>query len=163
MYKVLLYILAGNTLFQLIASFNGWMVTVDGHNNYSHGPLFPVYLGVCLAIYILIILQFKTYGRSYKRQNRISLYAVMLLVIAGITMQELHSGIRTAYLGMTVGAALMFIHYTEFSQLSADSQIAKQQQELQTDPLTGLFNRYAYSQTLKDYASSGSLPEDLTA
>ena len=160
--KAMMGILAANIIFQFFAAFSGGMLVVDEQNHYSHGPLFPVYLCVCLAIYLLIILQFKIYGKSYKRQNRISLYAVMLLVMAGIAMQEFLPGIRTAYLGMTIGAALMFIHYTEFAQLSADSHIARQQQELQTDPLTRLRNRYAYYQALKDYADSESLPEDFT-
>ena len=108
--KVMMLILGGNAILQVISAFPGWMVVIDEQHYYSHGPLFPVYLGVCLAIYMLIILQFLIYGRSFRRQNRTSLYAVMLLVIAGISLQELRSDIRTAYLGMTAGAALMFIH-----------------------------------------------------
>ena len=161
--KIMMWVLGLNAALQVISAFTGWMITIDAQNHYSHGPLFPVYLGVCLAIYLLIILEFLIYGKSYKRQNRTSLYAVMLLVIAGIGMQELLTGIRTAYLGMTIGAALMFIHYTEFSQLEADSNFAMQQHELLTDPLTGLYNRYAYSQALKDYSDPGNLPEGFTA
>ena len=161
--KAMLWILGANVLLQLVSVFFGWMIVIDEQNRYSHGPLFPVYLGVCLVIYALLILQFTIYGQSYKRQNRASLYAVMLLVIVGIGMQELLTGIRTAYLGMTIGAALMFIHYTEFAQLTADSNLARQQQELNTDSLTGLFNRYAYSQALNDYAASETLPERFAA
>ena len=161
--KVMMLILGGNAILQVISAFPGWMVVIDEQHYYSHGPLFPVYLGVCLAIYMLIILQFLIYGRSFRRQNRTSLYAVMLLVIAGISLQELRSDIRTAYLGMTAGAALMLIHYTEFSQLTADSNFDRQQRELLTDPLTGLQNRYSYSQALNDYSASKVLPEDFAA
>jgi diguanylate cyclase (GGDEF)-like protein len=161
--KAMLWILGVNAVLQVVSAAFGWMVVIDGQNRYTHGPLFPVYLCVCFAIYLLLFLQFTIYGQSYQRQNRTSLYAVMLLVMAGIGMQELLPDIRTAYLGMTIGAALMFIHYTEFSQLTADSHIARQEQELQTDPLTGLLNRYAYSQALRDYASSDSLPEVFAA
>ena len=158
--KAMIWILAVNAAAQLVSVPFGWMTAIDAQHHYSHGPLFPAYLGVCLAIYALIILQFSIYGRSYERKNRSSLYAVMLLVIAGIAMQELFDDIRTAYLGMTIGAALMFIHYTEFSQQSADIRISRQEAELQTDPLTGLRNRYAYSRALKDYADAGVLPAD---
>ena len=161
--KIMMWVLGLNAALQVISAFTGWMITIDAQNHYSHGPLFPIYLGVCLAIYLLIILEFLIYGKSYKRQNRTSLYAVMLLVITGIGMQELLTGIRTAYLGMTIGAALMFIHYTEFSQLEADSNFAMQQHELLTDPLTGLYNRYAYSQALTDYSDPGNLPEGFAA
>ena len=161
--KAMMWVLGANAVFQVVSAIGGWMILIDEGHHYSHGPLFPVYLGVCLVIYALIFLQFKIYGSTFKRQNRTSLYAVMLLVMAGIAMQELIAGLRTAYLGMTIGAALMFIHYTEFSQLSADSHIAMQQHELQTDPLTGVLNRWAYSHTLVKYADSGALPEDFAA
>ena len=161
--KAMIAILGANAVLQAAAAPFGWMFVIDGQNRYTHGPLFPVYLGVCLVIYVMIILQFTIYGRSFRRQNRSSLYAVMLLVIVGIGMQELLPDIRTAYLGMTIGTALMFIHYTEFAQMSADSHIAEQQRELRTDPLTGLLNRYAYSHALKHYASHGSLPENFAA
>lgn len=162
--KAMIIILVLNAVFQVFTAVFGGMIVIDDHHRYSHGPLFPVYLGVCFTIYTFIILQFRIFGRSYQRQNRASLYAVMLLVIVGIVMQELaDSSIRTAYLGMTSGAALMFIHTSEFSQLSAESHIARQEHELQTDSLTGLQNRYAFSHALNRYASADSLPEGFAA
>ena len=158
--KIMMGILAANIVAQLIAVFTDWMISIDAANHYTHGPMFPLYICMCLAVNLLIILQFIVYGRSFKQQNQGSLYAVMLIVIAGIGMQELLHDIRTAYLGMTIGAALMFIHYNEFSQMLIDTHIAQQQKQLQTDDLTGLLNRYSYSRALNEYADAGALPED---
>ena len=158
--KIMIGILAANIVAQLIAVFTDWMIVIDAMNHYTHGPMFPLYICMCLAVNLLIILQFIVYGRSFKQQNQGSLYAVMLIVIAGIAMQELLPDIRTAYLGMTIGAALMFIHYNEFSQMLVDTHIAQQQKQLQTDDLTGLLNRYSYSLALNNYADAGALPED---
>ena len=123
-------ILIANAVLQLVSVPGEWMLVIDAQNHYSHGPLFPVYLGMCLLIIILIIAQFVLYGRTFKRQNRVSLYAIMFLVVAAIAIQELPSGFRTAYVGMTVGAALMFIHYTEYSQQAADETLAEQRIQL---------------------------------
>jgi diguanylate cyclase (GGDEF)-like protein len=161
--KIMMGILAANIVAQLIAVFTDWMISIDAANHYTHGPMFPLYICMCLAVYLLIILQFTVYGRSFKEQNQGSLYAVMLIVMAGIGMQELLPNIRTAYLGMTIGAALMFIHYNEFSQMLIDTHIAQQQKQLQTDDLTGLMNRYSYSLALNGYAEASSLPEDFAA
>ena len=161
--KVMIALLGINAVFQLVALAGGWMITIDAQNHYVHGPLYPTYMALCLVIYALIILQFTLYGQSYKKQNRASLYATMLVVITAIGLQEFLPGVRTAYLGMTIGTALMFIHYSEFSQLATDDTIAQQQLVMQTDPLTGLLNRYAYSQMLKMDAASGPLPEDYGA
>ena len=161
--KAMVSILALNTVLQLIALTRNWMITIDAQNRYVHGPLYPVYILLCLAIFAMMILQFALYGRSHRQQNRTALYAVMLVVLVAVALQELLPDVRTAYLGMTIGAALMFIHYAEFAQVDSDDTIAQQALQMQLDPLTGLLNRYAYSQSLKIYAESERLPEDYGA
>lgn len=162
--NAMLSILAFNALFQVVCLFTGWMVVVDEAHRYSHGPLYGLYLGVCFAIIGLVIVEFILYGRSFRRQNRRSLYAVILLVVTGIVMQEiLPSGNRVSYIALTLGAVLMFIHYSEFSQLVMDDTVSEQQLQIDTDSLTGLFSRHAYSRTLKKLDKAGALPEDLAA
>lgn len=93
-----------------------------------------------------------------------SLYAIMLLVAAGFLIQEVFPGAyRTAYIAMTLGAALLYIHYTEFAQAMADEYILQQQLQLNTDALTGLYSRNAYSRTLKSLDSAKKLPEAFAA
>ncbi len=162
--KALMAILGVNTVFQLVSLFTGWMVVIDGENHYTHGPLYGVYMLVCLTIIVIVVVQFILYGRSYRRQNRWSLYAIIAIVVIGIAIQEgLPRGHRVSYIAMTIGAALMFIHYTEFSQLATDDFVSEQRLALDTDPLTGLRSRYAYSRALKRYDADGALPEDLAA
>ena len=128
--KALNGVLMVNAAVQLISIPGQWMIVIDEHNRYIHGPLFPGYLCVCLAVILLIVIQFVIYGRTFKRQNRVSLYSAMLLVVAGVAMQELLVDVRTDYLGMTLGAALMFIHFTEYSQIAADDKMAEQRVQL---------------------------------
>ena len=120
-------ILAVNTAFQLAAVFAGWMITVDEQHFYSHGPLYEIYVALYLLLIVLVVLEFVTYGRSFRRQNKVSLYSTLLLIVAGIMVQELTGGtFRTAYLTLAIGMALMFIHNTEFMQLTADESLREQ-------------------------------------
>ena len=120
-------ILAVNTAFQLAAVFSGWMITVDERHFYSHGPLYEIYIALYLLLIVLVVLEFVTYGRSFRRQNKVSLYSTLLLIVAGIMVQELTGGtFRTAYLTLAIGMALMFIHNTEFMQLTADESLREQ-------------------------------------
>ena len=128
--KVMVIILAVNAFAQLLSIPFGWMITVDASNHYSHGPLYPAYLAVCFGTILFIIGQFILYGRLFKRQNRASLYTIMFLVIVAIILQEIPNGSRTIYIGMTFGAVLMFIHYTEYSQLKADQTMDEQRIKL---------------------------------
>ena len=124
--KLIVIVLALNTVFQLLSIPGGWMVSVDNPNHYTHGPLFPVYLGVNLLMVAGIIAQFIIYGRTFKNRNRGSLFAAAVVVLAGIAIQELVTDCRIVYLGMTLSDALMFIHYSEFSQLAADERLMEQ-------------------------------------
>ena len=162
--KVLVGLLAFNTLMQLVAVFGGWMVTIDSQNHYTHGPLYGLYMGIYLSIILIILGQFIIYGRSFRRQNRLSLYATMLLVITGIMEQELlGKSVRTSYTALTIGALLLFIHYSEFASLEMDDNLKLQQRLIDTDALTGVLSRSAYSRALEAYDKAGSLPKDLAA
>ena len=162
--NVLLGLLIANTLFQLVSLFNGWMITVDSQNHYVHGPLYCAYMGVSMLIIIIMVIEFVIYGQAFRRQNRLSLYAIMLFVIIGVTMQEvLPTGPRVIYMTLTMGAALLFIHYSEFASQEMEDHLSAQQIQIDTDVLTGMLSRRAYSQALKAYESVEQLPADLVA
>lgn len=159
---IIICLLAFNTILQMFSTLGGWMVRVDENNQYHHGPLFPLYLGLCLIIVGVVLLQFVLYGRSFRQQNRPSLFAIVVLIIAGILMQELSGGeIRTAYISLTLGAALIFIHYVEFGAQVMDDNLRLQQHQLETDELTGVYSRHAYNLALKKLDESEVLPADL--
>ena len=161
--RILAFLLVLNTVFQIISLFTGWMVTVDDNHYYQHGPMYSWYVGVYVLIIIIIMIQFILYGKKFRRQNKFSLYAIALLVVVGILIQELlGSEFRTAYIALTLGAILMFIHTSEFSQLASDDFIQEQQVAITTDALTGVFSRYAYSKTLEELDDQG-VPEDFVA
>jgi diguanylate cyclase (GGDEF)-like protein len=162
--RILQYILGFNALFQIVACLSGWMIKIDEHNRYSHGPLYVVYVLVYLSVIAIIIVEFAFYGKSFRKQNRISLYAIMVLIVAGIAAQELFgSEYRTAYVALSLGVILLFIHYSEFYQMASDDKLRKQEILISTDSLTGMLNRYAYAKTLEKYDGLQRLPESFCA
>lgn len=159
-HKLIIFMIALNTVFQFISIFTGWVFYVDETNHYSHGRFYFIYVFFYLSIIILSVVQFAIYGNRFRRRNVFSLYCIVLFIIIGIAMQELIGGeVRTAYISLTIGFALLFIHYSEFSQLAADDKIHEQMIQITVDPLTGISNRYAYAQALKDIAK-GELAEN---
>lgn len=151
-----------NAVIQVISMFTGWMVVVNESVGYSHGMLYPLYAAIYVLILVCVIVQFRIYGMSFHRENRLSLYTSASLVVIGILMQELlGSEIRTAYIGLTLGAALLYIHSTEFSQQRADDKLRKQQRQITTDALTGTRSRHAYARVLDAFSQEDSLPSNL--
>ena len=142
--NIIKVVLVINTLFQIISVFTGWMLTIDGNHFYSHGPMYPCYMVIYSIVIVFIAVDFITYGTKFPKQNRVSLYAILSLVFICIMIQELlGSEYRIAYLGLTLGMIMMFIHITEFSQLKTDERIKEQMVAITTDTLTGVSSRYA--------------------
>ena len=138
------------------------MIVIDDQNHYTHGPLYALYLFISITVVILILIQFLIYSRAFRRQNRLSLYATIGMILIGIGMQEiLGEGIRTEYLALTFSIALLHIHTMEFSNQTDEEQMRMQEILISTDAMTGLSSRHAYSKTLNDY--SADLPADLAA
>ena len=160
--KLLFCVLICNTIFQLISAFNGWMIEIDLEHHYSHGKLYIIYIILYMLLILLVIADFIVYGKRFRRQNLKSLIATVSLVIIGVLMQEIiGGGIRTAYLALTLGVSMLFIHYVEFSQLDADDKLKKQKILITTDVLTGVNSRYSYVSTLNKLNTAESLPKNL--
>ena len=160
--KILNVVILFNTLIQLVSFFTGWMTIVDEKHYYHHGPLYNIYIGEYVIVLLLVIILFLNYGKNFRKQNRLSIYLVMVFMLVGIIMQEgLGKDVRTAYLAMTIGATLMFIHSTEYSQQKKDDELLEQRIQIKTDALTGLLSRYAYNNALDIYTTD--MPESLVA
>lgn len=160
--KIINYIVGINAVFQIISCFTGWMTVVGDNNRYMHGPYYMLYLVLCLLMIIIIIVQTHIYSRSFKKRNRISMYAIMVLIMSGLLMQELlPRGYRTVYIALIYGVTLWYIHYEEYSALALDDKVLSQKIKLDTDALTGVKSRYAYSHMLKKMDAEGAPPEDL--
>lgn len=152
-------IFIGNVVIQIISAFNGWMVVIDDQNHYVHGRLYPVYMLLYSMVIIILMHRMLSYGKTFRKQNRKSLYAIIILVFIGIGMQELlGNDCRVAYLAATFGSTFLYIHYSEFSQLRLDEKITEQQVKLSNDPLIGVGSRFAYMDAVK--VCSNSLPAD---
>ena len=160
--KIIFGILGVNLIFQIVSVFTGLMLVVDADHFYHHGPAYIAYIIIYSLIIIFVIIEFAMYGAKFKKQNRVSLYALLVFVAVGILLQEIFgSEIRTAYISLAIGLSLMFIHYSEFSQLEADNRIREQMKQISLDPLTGISNRHAYIEHLQRLIDAETLPDDL--
>lgn len=160
--KIIFVILGINVIFQIVSVFTGLMLVVDENHIYHHGPAYIAYIIIYSLIIVFVIIEFAMYGAKFKKQNRVSLYALLVFVAVGILLQEIFgSEIRTAYVSLAIGLSLMFIHYSEFSQLEADNRIREQMKQISLDPLTGISNRHAYIEHLQRLVDAETLPDDL--
>ena len=158
--RAIQWLFLGNAVVQVVSAFFGLMIVIDEHHSYSHGELYPVYMGFCSLILLIFAVKMIVYGKSFRRQNRISFYATIFLIIFGIAIQEILGGeFRVCYLAIAFGQTFLFIHYSEFSQIQMDDKNSDQQVKLLNDALTGVLSRFAYIDAINAYTAS--VPENL--
>ena len=159
--KLLVLTLTVNTLYQVVSLFTGWMITIDDGKHYVHGPGYFVYVLLYLIVVALVAVEFAVYGKKFRKQNVVSLYAIVIFVVIGVAMQELLGGeVRTVYVSLAIGLAMLFIHNSEYEQLESDDQIQEQVVRISIDPLTNVSSRHAYTEKIQALSEKPALPED---
>lgn len=154
------WLFVANGIFQIVSAFTGWMIIVDDQNHYTHGKAYFVYMIIYIIVLIYLAIALVLYGKSFKKQNRLSLYATVCLAFIGILLQEiLGSNIRVAYLALAFCSSYLFIHYSEFAQMELDDTIEEQQVKISIDALTGVYSRFAYNEATK--LLENNIPSDL--
>ena len=156
--KMLYVLLAANILLQIISAFTGWTYYVDADNYYYHGSYYLIYIIIYIISFLSAVVQFIIYGQKFSRQNRMSLYTIVLVLITGISIQELLE-VRTIILTEVLVCILMFIHYSEYTQMQNDENMSVWEKMINTDTLTGLQNRHAYSMALDYYTKQRNLDQ----
>lgn len=146
---------------QFIGMFTGWFAAIDENNIYSEGPLYFIYMFICITTVLLITGALYDYGAKYKKRNVRSLYMCTILTLAGIFMQEVTAeAVRTSNLAIAFATMIIFIHYNEYNQLAEDAIRSRLDEEVHEDILTGIYNRHAYEEVLSRYETA-PLPGDL--
>lgn len=153
--RIILAVLLLNLVLQVAGLFTDLMIVFDASHSYTKGKLYIAYMAIYIIIVILVIIEFALYGKRYRKHNLVSLFSILVLVVGGIALQEAFNDpdnnnvVRTAYIAIVIGLALLFIHHNEFAQQEADEQIQEQMIQITIDPLTGILNRYAYEEALR--------------
>ena len=159
MSKLLIVVMIANAVLQGLSFFTGWTYYVDAQNYYQHGSLYILYASMYIGIMVFVAWQFLLYSLRFKSSNRLSLYLIVLFLIAGIAVQEIY-GAQIVYAALAMGSILLFIHNNEYNQQVSDIKISEQQSLLETDALTGMKSRYAYNEALNAMSEPESVPND---
>lgn len=148
-YLVLMII---NIIIEVISIFTGWTFYVDADNYYHHGPLQWLYLIVCFVAYAMVFYEFIKYGRKFGKKASFALFTIAALVIFGILLQEVLEGeIRSAFMAQAFSAILIFVHYNEFEFIKGSEKLKKQNELVEMDALTGIYNRMGFDKAKEEY------------
>ncbi|MDF2511599.1 MAG: diguanylate cyclase protein [Herbinix sp.] len=137
--KILKYVLptlfAINAVMSILSLQTGWFFYVDSNNIYSRGNLYLIHISYCYILLIYSMYYVYKHRRMFEKRYYYSMLVFILPITVGATIQILFYGWALAWSGMTI--SLLIIHFNI------------QDSSLNTDYLTGLYNRRQLDKYLK--------------
>lgn len=127
--------LALHTLVEFLSSWLGIIFYVDLENVYYHCEFYWIYYAAYLFGALFLIFQVIRFSRCYQSINRLSLFLIMLFVLAGIFWQITDGSVKVVWFSVAMGDTMFYTYYCDILQ--------------QTDNLTQLLNRRSYDNHMK--------------
>jgi len=139
---ILLAIFALNAILSTLSVFTGDFFSIDAHNIYHRGPYFGIYVLLCYTPFmyasVLVVINKKIINKKYYP----SLLLFPLPQAVGALLQVLHYGILLTCPSMVLSLLIIYLSIQEAG--------------LNTDYLTGVFNRRSFNIYLSDKIKSSS-------
>ncbi len=124
-----------NLVLSMLSIFTGWMFTVDAHNIYQRGSLFLLMAAISYFYLVFTFLQILLKQNRIQKQYYFPILAFAIPPFIGGVLQTLFYGLSLIWVCMTISVLIVFINI--------------QTDQLNTDFLTGLYNRRQLDNYLK--------------
>jgi len=116
-----------NLALSVASNITGTLFSIDAQNVYRRGPYFLILVSISFGYLIYSMLFTLAHRRKIQAKDFLMLLLLPLLPLAGAVVQVLHFGLSLIWILSTLSTLIIFINF--------------QNVELDTDHLTGLYNR----------------------
>lgn len=138
-----------NMALTIFSLWTGWSFSVNAANVYSRGPLFPLHAFFCYVNLFYSILFVFAHRKRIDKRYYASLLTFFVPVTVGSLMQTLFYGLVLSWSSMTLSALLIYFNV--------------QDNRLDTDYLTGAYNRRLVESYLRDKVQRGAEKRSFSA
>ena len=121
----------------------GVVFYIDDAGVYHHGSAYLFYIAAYAASALYLLNATRQFTKTLQYRNRHLPWFIMAFVGVCVVGQMVHSETRTVWLGLVIGATLLYVFYCSAVQ--------------QTDGLTRLLNRYSFESTLSQLKKASSI------
>lgn len=128
---------------ELVSSFTGLIFSVDSNGVYSRGDLYFIYILSYVISLLYLIFSFAYVSRKFQNRNRILLILALVVIFSGIIPSLIDRNIKTAFLGMTFMAVILYCYYEDLNRQSLDAEIKAKNdriKNMQSSTIIGIAN-----------------------
>jgi diguanylate cyclase (GGDEF)-like protein len=123
-----------HAVFECVVAPFDVVIVVDAQGTYLHGPFYLLYVAAYFASAAFLFVETWRCSLAFQYRNRRMPWLVLLFMLSCAVTQIVDGEMRLSWLGLSIGACLMYLSYTSVMQ--------------QTDSLTKLLNRFSYESSL---------------
>ena len=99
----------------LLAPF-GKVIIIDENGVYHRGDWYIVYMSIYAVSFIYLLTLFVILSRRFRNRDLFTLLATLASVLCGVIPSIIHSSTRTAFLGITMTAVILYVYYEGLTQ-----------------------------------------------
>ena len=119
-------------LLELLLLNTGLIFSVSGNSVYHRGPFYIIYIISYIISLIYLIVVYFFISKRFKNRNSFVLIASLIVIFTGIIPSLLDRNVKTAYLGMSFMAVILYGYYNELTQQDLSDEIAFQHEKIKT-------------------------------
>lgn len=136
-------ILLVHVLVELVLLPTGFIFTIDSNGIYSRGDLYFIYIISYVISIFYLILSYYYISKKFQNRNLILLILALVVIFAGVIPSLIDREIKTAFLGMTFMAVIIYCYYEDLTQQNLNDKIHKKNERIknmQTSTIIGIAN-----------------------
>ena len=119
-------------LLEIILLNTGLIFSVSGNSVYHRGQFYIIYIISYIVSLIYLIVVFFFISKRFKNRNSFVLVASLIVIFAGIITSLLDRNVKTAFLGMSFMAVILYGYYNELTQQDLADEIDFQHEKIKT-------------------------------
>lgn len=129
-FNVAFSLLAFHLLIEIVSIFQGWVFYISPEGYYHRGMFYFVYVAAFVLSALFLFYQIIKFSKFYQNRDFTFLIAIAILLVIGVSVQFMYSGVKTTWVSIVISSILVYIYYSNVA--------------LYTDSLTKLINQRGY-------------------
>ena len=119
-------------LLELLLLNTGLIFSVSGNSVYHRGPFYIIYIISYIISLIYLIIVYFFISKRFRNRNSFVLVASLIVIFTGIIPSLLDRNVKTAFLGMSFMAVILYGYYNELTQQDLSDEIEFQHEKIKT-------------------------------
>lgn len=125
-------LMAVHAAVEIILANSNMVFSIDSGGAYHRGDFYFIYIFSYAVSLLYLIAVFFILSKRFRYRNQITIIASLIIILAGILPSLMDREVKTAYLGMTFMAIILYCYYDSLTQKDMADDLAAQNMRIKS-------------------------------